>query len=78
MNVPTSETTSAMNKLRKVDDLRGRQRLAELFLAEIATAICLVSSHYQHLLGAWFAQRSTRDTSDDEIADERPAVPENN
>src|SRR6266446_5177742 len=46
MNVPTSETTSAMSRLRKVDDLRGRQRLAELFLAEIATAIRLVSSNY--------------------------------
>ena len=32
-----------MSKFRKVDDLRGRQRLAELFLAEIATAIRLVS-----------------------------------
>src|SRR6266567_4101924 len=51
MNVPTSETTSAMSRLRKVDDLRGRQRLAELFLAEIATAIRLVSSNYRHLFG---------------------------
>jgi hypothetical protein len=29
INVPISETTSAMSKLRKIDDLRGRQRLAE-------------------------------------------------
>ena len=42
--VPTSETTSAMSKLRKVDDLTIRQSAAaELFLAEIATAIGLVS-----------------------------------
>src|SRR5579864_637554 len=51
MNVPRSETTSAMSRLRKVDDLRGRQRLAELFFAEIATAIRLVSSNYMHLFG---------------------------
>ena len=30
MKVPTSETTSAISKLRKVGDLSGRQRLAEL------------------------------------------------
>ena len=29
MNVPTSETTSAMSKLRKVDDRRGRHRLVD-------------------------------------------------
>src|SRR5580704_10241241 len=41
INVPTSETTSATSKLRKVDDLRGRHRLPDPSLVEIATASAL-------------------------------------
>ena len=51
INVPTSETTSAMSKLRKVDDLRGRQRLAEPVIRRNRHAIRLVFPRYQHLLG---------------------------
>src|SRR5579864_583958 len=41
INVPTSETTSATSKLRKVDDLRGRHRLPDPSLVEIANASAL-------------------------------------
>src|SRR5882672_1336468 len=44
INVPTSETTSATSKLRKVDDLRGRHKLLDPSLVEIVTAIRLVST----------------------------------
>src|ERR1700681_63417 len=47
IKVPTSETTSAMRRLRNVDDRRGRQRLVGALLVGIA--MCLVSPRYQHL-----------------------------
>src|SRR5580693_2966990 len=49
INVPTSETTSAMSKLRKIDDLRGRHKLAEPGLDGCADAIHLAFPRYQHL-----------------------------
>src|ERR1700722_9392801 len=45
MKVPTSETTLAISRLRNVDDRRGRHRLADPSLIDIATAIHLVPRH---------------------------------
>jgi hypothetical protein len=39
MKVPTSEITSAISRLRNVGDRRGRHKLAEPSLIDIATAI---------------------------------------
>src|SRR4029077_2675017 len=45
INVPTSETTSATSKLRKVDDLRGRQRLVgESFVGIAMPCVYTVSA----------------------------------
>jgi hypothetical protein len=52
IKVPTSETTSAMSKLRKIDDLRGRHKLAEPGLDGCADAIHRAFPRYQHLLSA--------------------------
>src|SRR5258708_35289416 len=52
INVPVSETTSAMSKLRKVDDLKGRHKLAEPGLDGSADAIHVAFPRYQHLPGA--------------------------
>ena len=45
INVPTSETTSAMSRFRKVDDLKGRQTLVE----SVTPPCTFVSLRYQHL-----------------------------
>src|SRR6266436_2498551 len=50
MKVPMSETTSAISRLRNVDDRRGCQRLAGASL--FAFAMWVVSPRYQHLFGA--------------------------
>jgi hypothetical protein len=46
-----AETTSAMSKLRKIDDLRGRQRLAEPGLEGSANAThpCVSALSVSHL-----------------------------
>src|ERR1700719_3722669 len=53
INVPTSETTSATSKLRKVDDLRGRQRLADPLFDETATASTLSTPPGTSYAPAW-------------------------
>ena len=44
-----SETTSAMSKLRNLDDVKGRHKLAEPGLDGCAEATHLAFPHYQHL-----------------------------
>ena len=59
INVPTSETTSAISKLRKVDDRRGRHKLAAPGLDGCADMIHLEFPSYQHLQSAGQKSKET-------------------